>query len=84
MSSQIQEKPEVIDRKTIVPKSFYVRAEKTSYYPTGIIKMYRNTRTPSNAPKSPFTYQAVRIRNPEELSNLRLCSPKLSLQGPEN
>jgi hypothetical protein len=73
MSSQIREKPTIIDRKTIVPKSFYIRAEKASYNPAGIIKMYRNTRSSPNPPKGLFTYQAVRIKSPEELSSVKLC-----------
>jgi len=69
MSSQTSEWKSIVDRKTIVKKSFYVRAEKTNYYPEGILKLYRRTRTMANE----FTYQAVRIRNPEELSTVKLA-----------
>jgi hypothetical protein len=72
MSSQIREKPEVIDRKTIVPKSFYIRTERTKWDPLGIIKMYRITRSPPPS-TSEFTYQAVRIKNPEELTRTKLA-----------
>jgi len=49
-----------------------MRAEKTNYYPEGILKLYRITRTPPNPPKSDFCYQAVRIRNPEELTQVKI------------
>lgn len=69
MSTQTNTWKDVIDRKTIVPKSFYIRAEKSNWYPEGILKLYRNTKTQMGD----FTYQAVRIRNPEELSTVKLA-----------
>lgn len=40
--------------------------------PSGVIKLYRPTLAPPEPPKNPFQNQAVRIRNPEELSDLKV------------
>src|SRR3972149_2719015 len=68
MSSQNRESPEVLKRVTVVPRSFYIRTEKSSWNPTGIIKMYRMTRTAEDT----FAYQAVRVKSPEELARVKL------------
>lgn len=73
MSRQTGEWKNILDRTTIVPQSFYIRTEESNYYPQGIIKMYRKTRTSSKPPDSEFTYQAVRIRNPEELAQVKIA-----------
>ena len=67
MSSQIREEPEVLTRMTVIPKAFYIRTEKSSWNPTGIIKMYRMTRA-----QDTFAYHSVRIKNPEELARVKL------------
>lgn len=72
MSSQNYTPPTVLQRKAIVPRSFYIRTEKTEWYPEGIIKLYRMTRSPPVLPNSEFCYQSVRVRNPEELSTLKI------------
>jgi hypothetical protein len=67
MSDQTAQWRKIIERKTIVKKAFYIRAEKTNWYPEGILKLYRRTRA-----QNAFTYQAVRIRNPEEFAQVKL------------
>jgi hypothetical protein len=64
-----------IERKQIA-KSFYIEAARSNFYPGGIVRLYRVTRNPSEPRPGDFTYQSVRIRNPEELSKVE---PALAL-----
>jgi len=73
MSSQTEEWKKVLERTTIVKKAFYIRAEASNYHPDGILKLYRKTRNPPKVVPNAFTYQAVRIKNPEEFSNVKLA-----------
>jgi hypothetical protein len=65
-------KPEVLQRRCIKERSFYARTEKTERNPFGIIRLYRVTLNPPHH-DGDFTWQAVRIKSPEELTKTKLA-----------
>lgn len=70
MSNQIRKWRDQIAKFKIVDR-FYVEAFRSDYYPDGILRLYRVTITSTKPRESPFTYQSVRIKNPEELAKVK-------------
>ncbi len=69
MPPKLDEKKGELGKFQIVQR-FLTSAVKNEIYPSGVIKLYRVTRT-SNQPQSDYAYQTVRIRNPEELARVK-------------
>lgn len=55
-----------------VVDNFYTERYSNEYYPNGVIRAKRVTRRTPSFPDSDFAMESVRIKNPEELSKLKL------------
>jgi len=78
MSHKGASRKEQIDKFTIVKKSFYIEAFRSDYYPDGILRLYRVTRGTTEPRPSPYYYQSVRIKNPEELAKVKPVLDRLA------
>jgi len=61
----------------ITDKRFYAASIVNDYFPSGVIRLYRPTYA-NPAPKGDIAVQSVRIKNPEELSDLKVVLDLLS------
>jgi hypothetical protein len=67
-------KKKTIAKQTIIRKSFYIEAySDATYFPEGILRLYRMTRALVTPIEREFTYQSVRIKNPEELASVKIA-----------
>ena len=57
--------------KTPISERFYIEAFESDYYSSGALRLYRVTRGSTEPRPSPFYYQSVRIKNPEELAKVK-------------
>ncbi len=71
MSKRVDTRKKQIDRMTVIKKKFYVEAYTDIFNPTGALRLYRMTRGTTKARSSPFFYQSVRIKTPEELAKVK-------------
>lgn len=71
MSRQSVSPKEQIDKFEIIKKSFYIEAYTSDFYPSGVLRLYRVTRGSTKPHTSPYYYQSVRIKNPEELAKVK-------------
>jgi hypothetical protein len=70
MSQAVEKWKKRIAKYEIVER-FYIEAYRSNYYPDGILRLYRVTRGSTKPRKSPFMYQSVRIKTPEELARVK-------------
>jgi len=70
MSNQTRQWKKPIGKSKIVDR-FYIEAFESDFYPNGVLRLYRVTRGSIKPRPSPFYYQSVRIKNPEELANVK-------------
>lgn len=71
MSEGIKRSKNQIDKLKVTDR-FYAEAFTSAFFPDGIMRLYRATLA-SKPTESPFTYQSVRIKNPEELAKIKLA-----------